>query len=75
MKVPAYKKCDLCGKVIARKGFLFYHTVEDYMTVVEHEEAKYPDSSGTKSKWHYCIPCWLAISSAARKLLKEGIHE
>ena len=72
MKVNAYKKCDVCGKVVAKKHGIFYHTEEDYLTI--REDQRVPPWSETytrKEKNHVCYICWLGINNALRTRLRE----
>lgn len=66
-KRSAYKCCDLCHKIVAEKSLLF-HTVNDYVTVRLDERPGYANEGDNTvpSKLHYCLGCWLRITSAAQ---------
>ena len=69
MKICAVKKCDKCGEVVAKKGFLLYHTVSDYVTIRGDERPTYVnmEDNTTRVRWHFCYPCWFGIIRAARE--------
>ena len=65
----AKKTCDMCGKVIAIKHGLFYHTRDAYVTIREDVEDLFETSlTGTqRRKRFYCLGCWDDIVWQARK--------
>lgn len=65
----AYKHCDCCKKKVAEKGLIFFHTIQDYVTVRMDEAPTYADDA-TRSNWHFCLPCWFGIMKAAREARK-----
>lgn len=63
MKVSASKYCDGCREAVAQKS-LFWHTIEDYVTVRGDDVPGYYNYEDRTSRveLHYCKTCWNTIA-------------
>lgn len=69
MKVGAHKKCNICCKTVAVKGFLRYHTIDYYVTIPSDDTTWYDSlSATTKGKVHICSDCWLDLKIAIDRM-------
>lgn len=71
MKLDARKVCNSCRKTVAVKRLIGYRTLEDYVTIQQHDAPCYYDDSQSKSERHYCSNCWSRFQRAVSDDIKE----
>jgi len=67
--IPKKKACNLCGKVVAEKNTILYHTIEPYITMRFDEPVTYGnyEDNTTKFSIHVCLDCWNEIKKSIKK--------